>query len=134
MLIRMITSIPGSYDNGQPWPPAGGVIDVPHDVGRDLILGGHAVDAHTPPPPVPAPPPPPAPALAPMVVSQPAATAAGPLPSPPEPEPDPEPPSAPGPADPKAEWIGYAISRGADPDTAGRMTKADLMSRYGGRL
>jgi len=133
MLIRMVTGIPGSYDNGQPWPPAGGVIDVPYEVGRDLILGGHAEDAVTPPP-APAPPPPlvPAPPPVAMMVSQPAATAAGPLPPPPPPEP--EPPAAPGPADPKAEWIDYAVSRGADPDMAGRMTKADLMSKYGGRL
>jgi hypothetical protein len=41
---------------------------------------------------------------------------------------------APGPSAPKQAWINYAISTGADPDKAAAMTKADLMSRYGGRL
>jgi hypothetical protein len=41
---------------------------------------------------------------------------------------------SPGPSAPKAAWITYAISQGADEDTAAAMTKADLMSRYGGRL
>lgn len=45
-----------------------------------------------------------------------------------------EPPRVPGPAAVKQEWIDYAISQGADPDKAAAMTKADLMSRYGGRL
>lgn len=41
---------------------------------------------------------------------------------------------SPGPSAPKAAWIAYAISQGADEDTTAAMTKADLMSRYGGRL
>jgi hypothetical protein len=41
---------------------------------------------------------------------------------------------APGPSAPKQAWIDYAVSTGAGPDTAAAMTKADLMSRYGGRL
>jgi len=41
---------------------------------------------------------------------------------------------APGPSAPKQAWIDYAISTGASPDAAAAMTKADLMSRYGGRL
>lgn len=41
---------------------------------------------------------------------------------------------APAPSAPKQAWIEYAVSRGADEDTARSMTKADLMSRYGGRL
>jgi hypothetical protein len=40
----------------------------------------------------------------------------------------------PAPHDAKRAWIDWAITRGADPDTAAAMTKADLMSRYGGRL
>jgi hypothetical protein len=43
-------------------------------------------------------------------------------------------PVAPGPAAPKAAWIDWAVSQGADQDKAAAMTKADLMSRYGGRL
>jgi hypothetical protein len=49
----------------------------------------------------------------------------------PEPEPAPEPPA---PSDPKPAWIDYAVSQGADRGIAAAMTKADLMSRYGGRL
>ena len=82
---------------------------------------------------------------------EPPAPAPEPEPAPPEPEqlPDeapvsPEPPTdgnnpeppplAPAPHQNKQAWIDWAISQGADPDTAHNMTKADLMSRYGGRL
>lgn len=42
---------------------------------------------------------------------------------------------APGPSAPKQAWIDYAVqAHGADVHAAGSMTKADLMSRYGGRL
>ena len=42
---------------------------------------------------------------------------------------------APGPSAPKQAWIDYAVQvHGADVHAAGSMTKADLMSRYGGRL
>ena len=68
-------------------------------------------------------------------------TAAGVLPAP-EPEPlpvklpPPEPPVVlrPLPADPKQAWVDYAIAQGEDPDVAPRLTKADIMSKYGGRL
>jgi hypothetical protein len=56
----------------------------------------------------------------------------GPEPVPePEPEPEPEPPA---PHDVKQRWIDYAVLRGANPEAAAAMTKADLMSKYGGRL
>jgi len=38
------------------------------------------------------------------------------------------------PADPKQAWVDYAIAQGEDPDVAPRLTKADIMSKYGGRL
>lgn len=42
---------------------------------------------------------------------------------------------APGPSAPKQAWIDYAVNtHGADVHAAAGMTKADLMSRYGGRL
>lgn len=42
---------------------------------------------------------------------------------------------APPPSATKQEWVDYAVSkRGADVHEASAMTKADLMSRYGGRL
>jgi hypothetical protein len=54
-------------------------------------------------------------------------------------EPDDDPPERPKPADPKQAWIDYAVSgapvadRIPEPQASG-MSKADLMSRYGGRL
>jgi hypothetical protein len=72
---------------------------------------------------------PPAPPAAPV---PPAATAAAVAPEPAVAAE--EPPAPPAPADPKAAWIAYAVSQGAQPDRAAMMTKADLMSRYGGRL
>jgi len=57
------------------------------------------------------------------------AGAAEPVTEPPAPGPD-----VPGPSSPKQAWISYAVTQGAEPDTASAMTKADLMSRYGGRL
>jgi hypothetical protein len=45
------------------------------------------------------------------------------------------PPAAPGPSAAKRAWIDYAVAgHKADPAQAEAMTKADLMSRYGGRL
>ena len=31
----------------------------------------------------------------------------------------------------KAEWVGWAVACGADPDAAEAMTKADLIEKYG---
>lgn len=42
--------------------------------------------------------------------------------------------AVPGPSAAKQAWIEYAVTRGAQPQEAAGMTKADLMSRYGGRL
>jgi hypothetical protein len=47
---------------------------------------------------------------------------------------DGDPAVAPGPSAPKQAWIDWAVTQGAGPDQAAAMTKADLMSRYGGRL
>ncbi|MET9954215.1 hypothetical protein ABZ135_22065 [Streptomyces sp. NPDC006339] len=33
---------------------------------------------------------------------------------------------------PKAEWVGWAVAQGADPEDAEGMTKADLVELYGG--
>jgi hypothetical protein len=46
-------------------------------------------------------------------------------------EPPEEPPN---PHDIKQRWIDYAVARGEPPEVARDMTKADLMSKYGGRL
>lgn len=146
MIIQMLIGYSGGRYDDRPWPSLGTDFEVPDWEGEGLIRVGHArfVRASDPPAAPPAPPPPAPPVLSPAgpVVSEPAATAAGPVtpepapePAPgPEPEPEPEELPAPGPADPKAAWIEYAISQGAKRDTAAAMTKADLMSRYGGRL
>jgi|ERR1700722_2145718 len=34
----------------------------------------------------------------------------------------------------KPEWVKYAVAKGEDPDVAERMTKADLVSKYGASL
>jgi hypothetical protein len=44
------------------------------------------------------------------------------------------PPGPPRPADPKQAWVEYAVAQGTGEDEANLMTKADLMSRFGGRL
>ena len=147
MRIRMLIAISGGRHDDRPWPPAGAEIDVPDHEGQDLLRAGHAVYVA---PSAPVPPP----VETARVVSEGAATAAGPVPRetvPPGPSqaelddakagqaaqdagpvPDEMPPPAPG--DPKQAWVDYAVSQGAGPETAGRMSKADLMSRYGGRL
>ena len=43
-------------------------------------------------------------------------------------------PAAPAPSAPKQAWIDFAVAQGADVNAVSAMTKADLMSRYGGRL
>ncbi|WP_405019556.1 hypothetical protein OHV05_24470 [Kitasatospora sp. NBC_00070] len=41
------------------------------------------------------------------------------------------PDKAPPQAAPKAEWIGWAVANGADPEEAEALTKADLIDQYG---
>lgn len=160
MLVTMRTQISGTRD-GERWPPPGEDIDVPDAEGWDLIraeLADQAAQAEPgqlpgrPPAPEPAPeataPPgtevavPEAPAAAEdgepgtgdsadTGQGEPAETAAA--------EPDvaaaDTPAAAPGPSAPKQAWIDYAVNvHGADVHAASQMTKADLMSRYGGRL
>lgn len=43
----------------------------------------------------------------------------------------PTPDKAPPQAAPKAEWIGWAVANGADPEDAEALTKADLIDQYG---
>ena len=57
-------------------------------------------------------------------------------PAPPDsPEPaDHDVPEPPRPSDPKQDWVDYAAGQGLPRDKAEAMSKADLMSRFGGRL
>lgn len=41
------------------------------------------------------------------------------------------PPSKPAPSSPKGEWVGWAVSCGADPEEAAASTKQDLIDAYG---
>jgi hypothetical protein len=142
----MYDHISGGRWDGREWPPAGGEIDVPDWEGRDLITGRLAVLAQEqrarsmtegepePPSAPPEPPPPEAPPAEETQVS--AVTGVSPLA-----ETSMTSAGAPAgagemprPQDAKQAWIDWAVASGADPEQAAAMTKADLMSRYGGRL
>lgn len=49
MRVRLLVEITGTRD-GVPWPPLGGVVDLPDSEAADLIRGGLAVEASTVPP------------------------------------------------------------------------------------
>lgn len=136
----MVMHMSGTRANGEKYPPGWTAFEVADWEGEHLIRGGCAREVAAPaPPPAPVPPAPeppaaPEPAPAPSFASEPA-----PAPEPeaaPEPAPEPAGDSAPAPAPnaPKQAWVDYAISQGLDWDTASRMTKADLQSRFGPRL
>lgn len=120
--VRMLTYVSGGRHDGTSWPVAGTVLVLPEAEARDLIRAEIAVEV-----PMPEKTPEPAPDPAPEPASEPARG--------PEPGPVVAPETGqPAPADPKQVWIDYAVSQGLSPDEAAAMTKADLMSRYGGRL
>jgi len=134
--IRLRETLSGGRADGRPWPVAGEVVDVPDWEYDHCIAAGWAEHADPPAPPK-------------------AARAR-------EPEEAPEPekpaevsrepesgdgsslfeqtggtitnPEPPRPSDPKPDWVDYAADRGLARDKAEAMSKADLMSRYGGRL
>lgn len=145
--VRMLIGVSGERHDGRRWPPAGGEIDVPGWEADDLILGQNAVEAGAADPepdPDPVPDPEPADEVPPGTLAEPwpvAETVAEPVvtgdaSADPPAEPDAvQPAVAPPPSAPKQAWIDYAIqAHAADPAEATAMTKADLMSRYGGRL
>ena len=157
MRVKMLHYISGGRWDDRDWPPGGGEIEVPDWEGADLIAGGNAIPAGAAPRASAEPE-----AVAAPASTEPGAGAAAPpdegtqqlpgqppepepvLPPPPDrdPEPEPEPalppeaagPEPPQPSDLKQAWIDWAVTQGADPEQAAAMTKADLMSRYGGRL
>lgn len=146
--VKMIVGVSGERHDGRKWPPMFGEIDVPGWEADDLIRGQNAVEAGAAAEPEPAPD-----VQVEAVASSEIAEAVAPAEitvqvgvtgpgedgaAGPPAEPDavqPAPVVAPPPSAPKQAWIDYAIQAcDADPAEAGAMTKADLMSRYGGRL
>jgi hypothetical protein len=148
MLVRMRTQISGTRD-GEAWPPVWGKIDLPDAEAWDMIRAELAEQADEAEPGQ-LPGRPPAQEVAAPAVPDAAEdgepgegdgadTGQGEPAETPEPEPAAAgtgtPAAAPGPSAPKQAWIDYAVNvHGADQATAAAMTKADLMSRYGGRL
>lgn len=153
--VRMIVSMSGGGPGGRDWRdyPEGSVLTTDDTEAQDLIRIGLAVTGpaggqpgtSAAPAPVAAAPPDPGPDAGAAAVPEPparpdtgisrvsevsplaqaAVTSAGQVEAPAEP---------PAPGSPKQAWIAYAIARGEDPGKAAAMVKADLMSKYGGRL
>jgi hypothetical protein len=153
--IRLRETLSGGRADGRPWPVAGEVVDVPDWEYDHCIAAGWAEHADPPAPPKAAKAKEPEKAKAkepekePAKAHEPEKTEAHEPEKPaggkvglyegdqvvlakaPEPETAPEPPR---PSDPKQDWVDYAADRGLARDKAEAMSKADLMSRYGGRL
>lgn len=134
--IRLRETLSGGRIDGRPWPVAGGIIDVPDWEAEHAVNAGWAY--YDEPEPAPEPEPVPGPVQAQAAEAQ--AEAVAPVRQD-ELEPElaqeasaPEVPEPPRPSDPKPDWVDYAVIRGMDRDKATEMSKADLMSKYGGRL
>lgn len=127
----MVMHMSGTRANGDRYPPAFTPFPVEEWEGEHLVNGGMARPARKPV--APEPEPVPAHATAPEPVREDTGRSFTGEPDP-EPEPEPEPGQPPAPADAKQVWVDYAVSRGADPASAAKMTKVDLQSRYGPRL
>lgn len=137
MIIAMTLSMSGGRYDDRQWPGPGVPFEVPDWEGEGLVRDHNAVKIADSARParghaaVPAPVPLPAETAAgPVTPEPPPGPGPEPVP-PPEPEPEPEPPSQ---SDPKQAWIAWAVSQGEDEAAAAGMTKADLMSKHGGRL
>jgi hypothetical protein len=140
--IRLRETLSGGRADGRPWPVAGDIIDVADWEYDHCINAGWAEHADPPAPPEPVKAPEPEPVRVhanahepePEEKYKPEPLAEVSRETVPEPEPAPEPAEPPRPSDPKQDWIDYAEYRGLDREKAAAMSKADLMSRYGGRL
>lgn len=112
MRVAMKQYISGGRGDGRDWPPAGVPFDVGDDEGIELCRNGLAI-------PLPSDPGPP-------VETRDEDPGA---PADPGPAAGPE-PELPDPKAPKADWVAYAVSRGAEEAEASLLTKADLIDRY----
>jgi|SRR5215472_6847455 len=124
--VRMLVKVSGGRADGSMWPDpwnSDGLLECGDAEAADLVAAQIAVPAKAPE----------KPAEEPESVLEPA-------PEPEEVQPEEEPAmeegtgEAPSPSAPKADWVDYAVSKGEVPATAVSMTKADLQSKYGGRL
>ena len=126
MIVRMVYEMSGGRYDDRAWPPTWTDFEVPDEEGRGLVACGAAVFIASSA----------APAAKP-VVQAPAVKAPSPEPEPVKAEavvPEPAETPRPSPADPKAAWVAYAVSRGAPRSEAEDSTKAQLQAAYGGRL
>lgn len=145
MWVQMLEFISGGRPDGTSWPSVGATFEVEDWEGQSLIRGQLARRVVNPNPS-----PPPAAHVAPASDKPEAAEVPEPEVVPAQPEPataaaeaspvetlvaqtaSENPPPAP--ADPKAAWVAYAVSRGTSPEEAAGLTKAQLQSAFGGRL
>lgn len=143
MIIRMFHQMSSGRHDGRVWPAPGVDFEVPDWEGRDLVAGGNAVMVsdkptaayETPPDVKPGPEPQQWPPYEP-------GRFAGPVQPEPEPEPEPEverftegrsslePPKA---AQPKSDWVDWAVAHGVSEEEANALTKQQLMEAYGQR-
>lgn len=130
MWIVMAEYISGGHSSGQEWPLPNVPFEVADPEGRQLIQSGLARQIQ---PPEPAPAPEPAEQEAASPEASGALGASGEVLAVSLPAAEPLPP-APRATDPKSVWMDYAVSTGMDADDVVEMTKAELQSRFGGRL
>jgi hypothetical protein len=131
----MLQQVSGGRYDGTDWPPAFVPFEVPDNEGEDLLRGGLAYRAAAPAPapapsaPEPGPGPAPENVFSGTVTSAGAASAQAGIP-----DAEGQLPDVPKPNDAKQAWVDFAMAHGATEDEANMATKADLMSKYGGRL
>jgi hypothetical protein len=116
--VQMLVTISGSHASGNPWPPAGGTIELDDWESDHLILGEMARPVGDVPPPEPEPEP---------ETPEPVSEGEEPAPS------GEVPTSAPKGIQPKADWVAWAMVNGLTEDEANQLTKAELMEQFGAR-
>jgi hypothetical protein len=138
MWIELVVHMSGTRANDARYPPSSTPFRVEDWEGINLIGSGVAREVAAPAPEPES--------RQPAAFKRPAYMPPPAQDEPAEPEPvvaaeDPEPAEEPdddrgrpAPGDSKQAWVDYAISKGEGWDQASRMTKADLQSKYGGRL
>jgi hypothetical protein len=129
VIIQFIYQMSGGRYDDRAFPPPWTDFEVPDEEGNGLIYCGAAVRVTR----AAAPEPEPEPVKLSEPVSEPVLESSFRRAPEPEPAVVKELPQ-PAPADPKAAWVDYAVSRGATRAEAEDQTKAQLQAMYGGRL